>query len=258
MSASMLNTHVRDNFNALVQSTATITTTGTQTALTIPPGRGDLVIFANNASLLTLQGIAAGENGQKLTIAAIGAGQVDLAHQNGNAAAAARLINFATSGNTPLAAGSGLAILVYDAIAARWRLVHHEQGAWITPAFSASNFAGNGSLTWTVDATDVVTNAYRLAGRMLTVTLDLSPTSTGGTANTQLIVGNGAWGGFTAAKLMVTAGRYSDAGATTDIGSMHVSASGTQIIFQKRDTGTWSNAASNNGTNEGIITFEVQ
>lgn len=111
--------------------TSTITTTGTSTALALPTGTGPLVIIANNATLLNVQGIAAGTDGQQLTIFSKGAGQVDFNHQNGSATAANRLINTVTSGVTSLAAGSGYASFIYDATATRWRLETHEQGAWI-------------------------------------------------------------------------------------------------------------------------------
>src|SRR4026209_1113203 len=41
-------------------------TPGTQTALAIPSGTGDLVLYPNNATLLTIQGIAAGVADQSL------------------------------------------------------------------------------------------------------------------------------------------------------------------------------------------------
>jgi hypothetical protein len=91
--------------NAAAVGTSIVTTTGVITALALPTGTGDLLIYMNNATLATIQGIAAGLSGQRLTILSIGAGQVDFAHQNAGATAANRLINFATSGNTSLAAG---------------------------------------------------------------------------------------------------------------------------------------------------------
>lgn len=157
-------------------TTSTITTTGTQTALAIPGGAGDLVIFANNATLLTLQGILAPTiDGQKLTIFSIGAGQVDLANQNGSATAANRIINGVT-GTIALAAGSGRVELRYDLTTARWRVVSHTQGAFITPTYSAGDFTTDVG-TWTVEAADVQTYAYYLSGRQMTLALYIKQTT---------------------------------------------------------------------------------
>lgn len=175
---------------------STVTTTGNITALPLPTGTGALVILMNNATISTIQGIAAGLSGQQLTLISMGAGQVDLAHQNASATAANRLINFATSGNTPLSPASGMAVLNYDATATRWRLVSHEQGAWITPTYAGGNFTGNGSMTWTVDSGDITLFRYRLSGRTLHVAFKIDTATIGGTVNTFLQISNAAYGGF--------------------------------------------------------------
>lgn len=169
MTAAFWNQQVRDNMLAVIGNTSTITTTGTQTALALPTGAGPLFLFVNNGSLLTVQGIAPGLDGQQLTIYAIGAGQIDLAHQNGSASAANRLINFATTMSTSLSPGSGSATYVYDATAARWRLRVHEQGAWI-------DYAGTSTV---VGYSAITTGAirYRLQGRSLTFEWLLDGTS---------------------------------------------------------------------------------
>lgn len=178
------------DIEALQTVTSTITTTGTQAALAIPAGTGDLVIFANNATLLTVQGITAGLDGQQLSIFSIGAGEVDFPHENASASAALRLHNFATSGLTPLAPGVGIATFVYDANFAsgpvgRWVLKEHVQGAFITRAFSAGNYTASGTLTWTVAA--AITDRYYLDGRKLTMQQLISG-STGGLAAAELRV----------------------------------------------------------------------
>lgn len=234
---------------------STVTTTGNITALALPAGSGDLVIYLNNATLSTIQGIAAGADGQRLTLLSKGAGQVDLAHQNGGASAANRLINCATSGNTSLAPGVGTAVYVYDATATRWRLVSHEQGAWITPAYAGGNFAANGSMTWTVDAGDVTTCAYYLKGRTLTITWELATTTVGGTPNTQLKIGNGAWGGLTAAKAIVGQMVYLDNGASAVTGEVSVGAAATELLLTKF-SGNWS-AATNTTYSFGQVLIEV-
>lgn len=148
VSVSDLNTHLRDNLNALTDTTSTITTTGNQSALAIPDGRGDLVIVANNASLLTIQGIAVGQDGQTLAIVSKGAGQVDISHQDAGAAAAAnKIICFATTGKTSLAAGVGVAVLRYDTTRSRWVLITHEQGDTIDYSSTSTITGFTGALT---------------------------------------------------------------------------------------------------------------
>jgi hypothetical protein len=110
----------------------TITTTSTGTQNDFAPGLvGNTIVRCNNATLLTITGLAAGYDGQLVKFISVGAGQVDFPHQSASSAAANRQINVATSGNTSLAAGSGIAEYAYDATTARWRLTTHEQGAWI-------------------------------------------------------------------------------------------------------------------------------
>jgi len=156
--------------DAIVAGASTITTTGTSTALALPSGSGNLVIFANNASLLTLQGIAAGTDGQRLVIVSIGAGQVDLADQNASASAANRIIN-PVAGTISLAAATGNVTLVYDLTAARWRVVAHDQGAYID-YYASSTIVGWSALT--SGRRDL---RYKLSGKTLSVIFWLEGTS---------------------------------------------------------------------------------
>lgn len=262
MTASFWNTHVRDNENALIQGTSTITTTGAQAGLALPGGHGDLVIFANNASLLTINGITPGYDGQRLRIFSIGAGQVSLAHQSGSATGATyRLINMATSANMLLAAGSGQTSLIYDTTAGRWRMESFDQGAWITPTFAAGDFTGGGSQTWTLAAGDVGDLRYRLSARALEVAWRLSTTSVGGTPNAALRIGNGQFGGFT----IGAATCFGDVQATDNGGSFFQSIciagsaydSARINIYRNPDgTTTWAAATDATAVN-GSIRFEV-
>src|SRR4051812_31721492 len=81
-----------------------ISTTGTINDLSFNDAN---LIRMGNATDATIQGLAAGVHGQIVWIASVGAGHVFLAHQNASSAANNRIINNATSGNTPLAAGFG-------------------------------------------------------------------------------------------------------------------------------------------------------
>ncbi len=131
----------------------TITTTGNIDDLDVGSAPS-VLLRMNNASLSTLRGMKPGFNNQEVWIVSIGAGQVDLSHQNAGSSAANRLINFSTGAVTSLAAGVGAAVYQYDGTTARWRLVVHEQGAVITytPTWTASVVnpsLGNGTLSGT-------------------------------------------------------------------------------------------------------------
>lgn len=236
-----------------------VTTTSTGTQNDFDPGivAGPMVVRANNASLLTITGFLSTNayDGQPLVLVSIGAGQVGLDHQDVGSAAAGRLINLATSANTLLAAGSGTARYVYDSTTARWRLLTHEQGAWITPTFAAGNYTGNVAMTWTVAAGDVTTQAFWLKGRMLTVTFYVASTTVGGTPNTSLQIGNGTWGGFTITKTMLTPIYLSDNG-TTGHGFVQTTAGAIVLGCNRLASANWS-AATDATSVFGTATFEV-
>lgn len=215
----------------LPPSEVTVTTTGNINDLDFSNAA---LIRMNNASLATIRGLKAGTPGQRVSIVSIGAGQVDLSHQDtGDATAANRLVNFATSGKTPLAAGVGTATYQYDGTTARWRLVAHEQGAPITATFAAENFTGNGAMTWTVESADVKTLTYFLVGRQLFVSIYLTTTTVGGTLNNALQIALAALGGFTliSPAISVSGMISEDSGATFLSGIL--GPSGTQLQVYK-------------------------
>ena len=181
-------------FSLRPPSEVTITTTGNIDDLDFSNAA---TIRMNNASLATIRGLKAGIAGQQVVIVSVGAGRVDLAHLNTGSISANRLINYATSGSTPLAAGVGTAVYEYDATTAQWRLIHHEQGTPITPTYAGGNFTGGGSQTWTVDASDVTVCQYLLRGNLLWLQLILDNTSVGGTPDSRLIAAPAIWGGYT-------------------------------------------------------------
>jgi hypothetical protein len=238
---------------ATIQAPVIQTTTSTGTVNDFALTTGANVLRCNNATALTLTGFTAGTDGQSLIVVSIGAGQVNLSHQTGSTAAN-QLINFATSGVTPLAAGVGWAQYVYDATTARWRLVSHEQGAWITPTYASGNYtAATG--TWTVDSGDVTTQAYWLKGRTLTVAFNLVTTSVSATPVT-LNIGNGAWGSFTSAKAVIGTHVNADNAAAFAVGYVAAGAGGS-ILTVNKITGSWATATNTTAAN-GQITFEVQ
>jgi hypothetical protein len=239
-----------------VTNSPPVTTTGPITSLPLPAGGGDQVIYMTNASLTTIQGITPGIANQRATLVAAGTGQVNLAHLSGAAGSVAmRLFNFANSAPTPLASG-GVATYVYDAtVGGLWRMVDHEQGAWITPAYSAANFSAVGAMTWTVDAGDVVTLRYRLSGRTMQVSFQLNTTSVGGTLSNALYLLSGAWGGFSAAAQVSNRLAYvTDNGAVVQAFARLNGATVCQL--HKGDIANWV-ASTNLTTLDGSITFDV-
>lgn len=237
--------------------TSAPTTTGTQTALALPTGTGDLILYATNATLLTVQGIAAGTAGQHLTIVSKGAGQVDFAHAHASGTALGKLQLFATVGLTSLAAGSGVAIFQYDAAATVWRLVMHEQGAWISPAYAAGNFGGQpASMTWTVDAGDVFAYKYLLRGRTVTIGIWIKTTSVGGTLSPSLRAT--LPGGYLPVTDGGTVYRALDAGNPTTLGLLSFFVGNGNLYFYKDFTATANWSASTNLTYLDSITVSLE
>jgi hypothetical protein len=215
------------------------------------------IIRMNNASLATIRGLKAGTDGQQVTIVSIGAGQVNLSHQDaGDGTAASRLINTATSGITPLAAGAGKAIYEYDATTARWRLVHHCQGALINIAYSSGDYTASGSGTWTVDAGDVLENFYYLEGGMLHWWLGFNATTVGGTPSTELRVANP--NGYTSAGRFNGYTRSSDAGAAYSNGlTLEVTTDTFLRVYKSLGGGDNWSLATNTTVIEGIAFFPI-
>lgn len=231
-------------------STTTTTSTGNQDNFSFSSSDE---ILCNNASLLTLRGLSAGAAGQRLMLISIGAGQVDISNQDANSTAANRIINGVT-GTISLAAGVGRALLEYDATTARWRVIEHEQGAWITPTFAAGDYTGNASMTWTVASGDVTRCAYWLKGRTLHVSLTLATTTVGGTPSTALqrVIPNS----LTAVGTAGGPFNYSDNG-TAGVGAWQ--ANSTTIALQKDMNAGANWTASTDATSiRATMAFEVQ
>jgi len=158
----------------------TVALTGAQD-VTLTPGCTEL--RCTNATLLTINKLVGGVAGQRIAIVAAGAGQVDLPHF---VAAANQFLN-ASGLTASLGPGvtpqfvNGNALVEFDAAISLWRVIYHEQGAWIayTPTWGntgTANTLGNGSLT----------GAYRISGR----TLQFRETLTWGSTTA---AGSGAW-----------------------------------------------------------------
>lgn len=163
------------NFTKIVASSTTGTLNNFDPSSAISSGK-NVIVFMTNASLATITGLAAGAvNGQMVLIKPTNT-QVDAVHQSGSSSASNRLTNHVTSAATS-AAAEGHFLYVYDLTNTAWRLVHHEQGGWITPTYSGGNYTPFSAGTWTVASGDVSVNKYRLAGRTLSWMLKLITTT---------------------------------------------------------------------------------
>jgi hypothetical protein len=145
------------------------------------------VLRLANEELLTISGLEAGAPGQRLILVSAGAGQVDLLNQNTGSVSANRFLN-GVQGPLSLSPGSGRAIIEYDASTFRWRVIHHEQGAWISVPYSAAVFAGYHTMMWTVDAVDLKVFKYMLRGKTMTLVMSVEDSSVGGTLDAFLRV----------------------------------------------------------------------
>lgn len=251
-----LNTHIRDNLNYLKTAidtniVQTDTFNGPVNNFALTPGVR--VLYCTNTVTRTYGGFTAGIDGQRLLIVSLGAGVVELQHQATTSTAANRLINWVTAGVTPLAPGAGVAELEYDGTTARWRLIHHEQGAWLSLGPIASYTASAG--TWTVDwPGDVITAAYRIRGREMTYSWYLNTTSTSAGMGTDLRIGIPS--GYTSLKDVSVPTQTGDNNVSA-IGLALVAAAGAQIVLRLVNTAAWTSSVTNLTYVRGQITFEL-
>lgn len=126
-------------------------------------------------------------------------------------------------------------------------------GKWRPIRFSAANFTGNGTMTWTVTAPNVVTLAYMVIGKTMTIAFEINDTSVGGAVYTQLLMTLPA--GVTATRTMRNQIRIKDNGVIRP-GNATVETGNNRLIFAFNDF-TASFGASTNATSvNGEITFE--
>lgn len=214
------------------------------------------ILRCNNATALTLSGLDGGAEGMVLVVLSVGAGQVNFTHEDAGSDAENRFLNFATVGQTSLAAGSGTAAFYYDGTTQRWRLFHHEQGAWISPPYNAGDFYGGGAMTWGVDAEDVMAYQYRLSGRTCVVSIEVYSSDVGGTPDPALKVLIPA--GLRSAESAAAFARCKNAAATYEFGYCRVTPAGVAVEFRLGSNAVWSTTSGDNTFVQGQITFEVQ
>ena len=211
-----------------------VTTTSTGAVDNFDPSYvGNVLLRCNNASAMTLSGFVAGSAGAIIVVVSINA-QVNLVHQ-AISTATNRLINFATSANTSLAAGSGVAVYQYDGTTARWRMIHHDQGAWITPTFAAGDYTAGWNTG--VASGDVTTCRYKLEGRTLHWTVYIATATVVAAATLVRTLF-----GFTAAADFRGGFAYWDVATTASNGVY--SCASTSITFYRDASGStnWSNS----------------
>lgn len=230
----------------------TMSATGSVAGPLVAPGIRT-IIYCTNASLATIsQFTGSAVAGAEVWVISAGAGQVDLSHEI--AGVGDSLHNVTTSAVTSLSAGVGAAKYVYDATIQRWRMVAHQQGAWITPTFNAANYTASGTMTWVPDAGDIGVCKYLLDGRRLHVVFNGSTMTIGGVVSTQLRLGKAAYGNFLAASSILLPRAIVNDNAAGVLTSCHVSvASGGSVI----NISKYTNANFTLSTNLTDLYFDI-
>lgn len=215
---------------------------------------GNTLIEWNGASDAAFTGLAGGTAGQLVTVKNITAAKIATFAHLVTSSAGNQFTNYATSAATPIAAGG---TITYQYDGTNWKIVGHEQGAWITPAFAAGDFTGGGSQTWTVDSGDVSVYRSRLSGRTLLVDWVIVTTSVGGTPHAELQIK--VPGGFSVVGQATAGMMYKDnGGAWTFAASWAASTDATNINLYTAGFGTANWTASTNLTSTfGQILLEV-
>jgi hypothetical protein len=215
-----------DPIDAAIGSSIVIASAASGVQNNWTPGlNGHTAIVWNGTADLSITGIAGGVAGQRVTIwnNSGNGSNIYLFPLNSLSASANFLENYALSAPTPIGY-MGAATYLYTA--GLWKLVAHEQGAWVTEPFVASNYAASGSMTWTVAAGNVAADRYRLSGRTLSFALNLYGTLAG-TASNQIT--RQAYG-FTTAANAIGGPLFANNGAATAPMPM---ASGTSIAMYR-------------------------
>lgn len=233
-----------------------ITSSATGAQNNFAPGLSGNTFVELTGAAPAISGLAGGVTGQLVVFKNTGTGVATFLHQNGLSSAGNLFTNLVTSGPTPVAAG-GWAAFIYDG--SNWMLVDHEQGAWITPAFSAANFTASGAMTWTVASGNVTTYKYRISGKTMQVGWFFQTTTIGGTPSFALRVN--AFGYTIATRC---AGTHYKQNSPTDTGFGPASFENVagQPYFQLYTDQNLGNSlnwsASTNTSSEGFTTIELQ
>lgn len=230
-----------------------ITSTSTGTQNDWAPGiAGNTFCEWSGASDATITGLATGTSGLVFIFKNTGSKVAYFPNADAGSSAANRFTNAVTSGATPVAP-KGYLTYIHDGT--DWKFTGHEQGDWITPTFSASNFTGNGAMTVTVDSSDVISYASRLSGTTLEVNVFLQVITIGGTPNTQVLTV--IPGGFSNKKALQLLGFAINNGGAQTVCLVNITAGATQIGCLRDVVGTNWSAATDASYVIFLIHFEV-
>ena len=126
-------------------------------------------------------------------------------------------------------------------------------GSWQTRAYAAGNYTANVSMTWGVDAGDIIKEGFRRFEKTLVFQFNFGTTTVGGTLNTDLeillplgLVASGVNNGWL----------YYIENATHGQGLIQISASGTKLRLLKSGFANWT-AQTNLTTVIGRIELET-
>lgn len=128
---------------------------------------------------------------------------------------------------------------------------------WTSVAFSAGNFTGNGSMTWTFDAGDQVAFRYEVILNTMTVFVDIQNTTVGGTLNTALQIA--IPGGYAATndnEGYQPVRIINNGTAAFGYALVRNTGAGIQIFRTVDGTTNWSSATNASGV-QGTIRFQV-
>lgn len=229
--------------------TVVLSTTAVNQNNWAPGLSGHTVIYWSGAANISVTGLAGGVSGQIVRFRNTGTFVATFPHNSASSSAGNKLFNAVTSQGTPVAAG-GHVDYQYDGT--QWRLVDHEQGAWITPTYAAGDYTASVS-TWGVDSGDVSTNAYRLVGNTITWTFLLVSTDVGGAPAELRFTIDPA---FVPTKRTITPFIISDTG-TNSVGYIDLNPAQLYMVMQKINGAAMTMTAADNTAVEGSVTFEV-
>lgn len=124
---------------------------------------------------------------------------------------------------------------------------------WIQRQFDPSRFTASGAMAWTVDASDVITDAYIVQDRTVSYSIVLSSSTTAGTASTELRIALPS--SFRVMRTMTSLVRLHDNAAV--VGYAQVQPDWTYIRIMKLGASNFA-LVSDTVTVQGQIVFELQ
>lgn len=116
--------------------------------------------------------------------------------------------------------------------------------AEVSPAFDAGAFTAS-SGTWTVEAADVITLAYKKLGRFMSITYYISNTSVSSHGQTELRIT--VPGGFTVNRTALNPCVVRNSGGADAAGYCQASSATTYLAIKRMDGSAWSTATNNTG-----------